>query len=330
MATLEEIRNKIRAQQERRENRGTGTGGDRAMFPFWNTPEGETTTLRFLPDADPDNTFFWVERLIIKLPFQGIRGEHDREVSIQVPCLEMYGMADPIITEINPWWKDDSLKDLARKYYKKRSYLFQGFVVNSAFQEENVPENPIRRFTINKEIYDIIYASLMNPDMEDSPTDYVNGRDFKLTKTTKGQFANYNTSSWSFKTRGLSEQELEAIEKYGLYNLKDYLPEKPTPEKIEVIKEMFQASVNEEAYDPKRWGEYYRPWGYNGDSNSSTVQGARVESSTPAASSAPASTGPTLVEETPEPVATPAAPAASTGKPDASEILRRLKERQQG
>ena len=54
--------------------------------------EGEQSTIRFLPDGDDSNTFFWKERLMIKLPFAGIKGETDsRPVQVQVPCMEMYG-----------------------------------------------------------------------------------------------------------------------------------------------------------------------------------------------------------------------------------------------
>jgi len=334
MATLDEIRAKLLSQQTKSE--GNRSGGDNSMYPFWNTPEGGQTLIRFLPDGDPNNTFFWAERLVIKLPFQGIKGEHDREVLVQVPCMEMYGETCPILAETRPWWKDDSLQPMARKYWKKKSYLFQGFVVQSGFEEKETPENPIRRFMINPSIFEIIKGSLMNPEMEDLPTDYVAGRDFKLVKTSKGGYANYSTSNWSFKTRSLSPDEAQAIETHGLNNLKDYLPAKPTAEQLEAIKEMFQASVNDEAYDPARWSQFYKPSGGNWN-NSNTA-------SAPASTPAPAASTPTAdpfaalqratqaapqVEETvaPAPVAAPTRPA---GTPDANEILRRIKEKQAG
>lgn len=335
MATLDEIRAKLQSQQARGENKGGG--GDRAMYPFWNTPEGQSSTIRFLPDADPTNTFFWVERLVIKLPFQGIKGGDDKEVIVQVPCMEMYGESCPIISETRPWWKDPDLQPMARKYYKKKSYLFQGFVVNSAFEEKELPENPIRRFAINSSIFDIIKSSLMNPEMEDLPVDYQNGRDFKLTKTTKGQYANYSTSNWSFKTRPLNADEAGAIEQYGLFNLKDFLPKKPDAAELQAIKEMFNASVNQEAYDLDRWGNYYKPYGVSGGNSDRDDDFARNTSSAPAASTSPsagaadilsrlkANTAP-VVEDEDDDVA-PVAPAATSTKADAQEILRRIRER---
>ena len=67
MASLAEIRAKLQASNQ--QNTGGSAGGDNAIFPHWNQAEGTTTTVRFLPDADPNNTFFWIERAMIKLPF---------------------------------------------------------------------------------------------------------------------------------------------------------------------------------------------------------------------------------------------------------------------
>ena len=56
MASLAEIRAKLKEQESR--TSGGSSGGDNAIFPFWNMKEGETSTLRFLPDGDESNTFF--------------------------------------------------------------------------------------------------------------------------------------------------------------------------------------------------------------------------------------------------------------------------------
>ena len=68
MATLAEIRAKLKAQDTKSSGTG-GFGGDNAIYPHWNIAEGTEAVLRFLPDKDPNNTFFWVERAMIKLPF---------------------------------------------------------------------------------------------------------------------------------------------------------------------------------------------------------------------------------------------------------------------
>jgi hypothetical protein len=74
MATLAEIRAKLQSMEPNQNNNKPKFQGDNAMFPFWNVPEGSTATMRFLPDGDPDNTFFWTERNIIRLEFPGVVG----------------------------------------------------------------------------------------------------------------------------------------------------------------------------------------------------------------------------------------------------------------
>ncbi len=277
MATLAEIRAKL--QQSSQQNAGSATGGDNAIYPHWNIAEGTSATVRFLPDGDSNNTFFWIERAMIKLPFAGVKGEtNSKPVTVQVPCMEMWGETCPILTEVRPWFKDKSLEEMGRKYWKKKSYLFQGFVVDSKLQEDKTPENPIRRFIIGSQIFNIVKNALMDSEIEELPTDYVRGLDFKIIKTSKGGYADYSTSTWARRERALSEAENAAISQYGLFNLKDFLPKKPTEVELKVIKEMFEASVDGEAFDMERWGQYYKPAGYNAPAGSSNTASAPVAS----------------------------------------------------
>jgi hypothetical protein len=184
--------------------------------------------------------------------------------------MEMYGETCPILSEVRGWFKDPALEDMGRKYWKKRSYIFQGFVVEDGLKETEKPENAIRRFIIGPQIFTLIKSALLDPEMDDLPTDAVNGVDFKLIKTSKGGYADYSTSKWSRRTRPLSDEETANIEKHGLFNLKDYLPKKPGDVELKVIKEMFEASVDGEPFDMDRWGQYFKPAGMSsatGDPN---------------------------------------------------------------
>jgi hypothetical protein len=275
MASLAEIRAKLQAANQ--QNTGGSTGGDNAIFPHWNQAEGTTTTVRFLPDADPNNTFFWIERAMIKLPFAGVKGEtNSKPVTVQVPCMEMWGETCPILTEVRPWFKDKSLEEMGRKYWKKRSYLFQGFVTDTKMTEDKTPENPIRRFIIGSQIFNLVKNALMDAEIEELPTDYVRGLDFKITKTSKGGYADYSTSSWARRERALSDEEKAAIETHGLFDLKSFLPKKPGEVELKVMKEMFEASVDGEAFDMERWGQYFKPAGMGGSGSAtgSTTQAA--------------------------------------------------------
>jgi len=272
MATLAEIRAKLREQENKTGGNTQSSGGDNAIYPHWNMAEGSEAVLRFLPDADPEATFFWKERLMIKLPFAGIKGQTDsRPVTVNVPCMEMYGETCPVLSEVRGWFKDPSLEDQGRKYWKKRSYIFQGFVADNPISEDTTPENPIRRFIIGPQIFQIIKGALMDPEMEELPTDYARGVDFRIKKTSKGGYADYSTSQWSRRERALTDEEKAAVDSHGLYNLNDFLPKKPTEVEVKVIQEMFEASVDGEAYDPDKWGQYFRAPGMSaptGDPNS--------------------------------------------------------------
>jgi len=261
MATLAEIRARLAAQDR---SSSSSANSDGAIYPHWNIEENTSAKVRFLADADPKNAFFWVERAMIRLSFSGIMGQADsKPVIVQVPCMEMYGKdtACPVLAEVRPWFKDPSLEEMGRKYWKKKSYLFQGFVRENPMKEDNTPENPIRRFIISPQIYNLIKSSLMDPELENLPTDESRGLDFTITKTSKGGYADYSTSKWARRETALSATDRAAIDQYGLFNLGDFLPKKPGVTELKIIKEMFEASVNGEAYDTARWGQYYKPAG---------------------------------------------------------------------
>lgn len=265
--TLADIRAKLQAQDNKQ---NSSAPVEKVIYPHWNIPEGSTAKIRFLPDGDERAQYFWVERSMIKLPFVGVKGQADsKRVEVQVPCIEMYGKEHvcPILTEVRTWFKDKSLEEMGRRYWKKKSYLFQGFVRENPIADDISPENPIRRFIISPQIFNLVKTSLMDPEMENLPTDYEAGLDFIVSKTSKGGYADYSTSKWSRKETALSSDELAAIEKYGLFNLSEFLPKKPTDIELKVMTEMFQASVDGRPYDLEAWGSYFKPFGLGNSSN---------------------------------------------------------------
>jgi hypothetical protein len=322
MASLAEIRAKLK-EQETRSSGGGQSQGPNPIYPFWNMKEGESSTLRFLPDGNEDNTFFWAERLMIKLPFSGIKGETgSKPVQVQIPCMEMYGETCNILNEVRGWFKDSSLEDMGRKYWKKRSYVFQGFVTDNPIADDQSPENPVRRFIIGPQIFNIIKQALMDPDMEELPTDYTAGVDFRLNKTSKGGYADYSTSNWARRERPLGDTEMAAVDTHGLFNLSDFLPKKPDATAQKVMQEMFEASVDGEAYDAERWSSYFRPAGMA----QATGDPVAPRAATPAPAAAPAP----ATEAAPAPVAepAPAAEAAPSTEGSASDILAMIRARQ--
>ena len=333
MASLAEIRARLQAAESNKGGQSQG-GGDKSIYPHWNMEEGKEAVLRFLPDGNTKNTFFWAERAMIRLPFNGVKGEMDsKQVMVQVPCVEMWGDACPILAEVRTWFKDKSLEDMGRKYWKKRSYIMQGFVRENPIGDDKTPDNPIRKFIIGPQLFTLIKGALMDPELEELPTDYLRGLDFRIAKTSKGGYADYNTSKWARKESALTETEQAAVEAHGLFDLSTFLPKRPGEVELRVMKEMFEASVDGQPYDTERWGQYFRPAGVNAPAGAAPAVDADEDTPAPKAAPAPVAARPAVVAED-APFDTDDAPAASApvakpaGTQKAEDILAMIRSRQ--
>jgi hypothetical protein len=195
--------------------------------------------------------------------------------------------------------------------------------------EDKTTENPIRRFIIGPQIFATIKSALMDPELEELPTDLLRGLDFRITKTAKGGFADYSTSKWARKESALTEAEQAAIETHGLFDLSTFLPKKPTDVELKVMKEMFEASVDGQPYDTERWGQYFRPAGVNAPAGGSAPAVSHDEDA-PASVAKAAQTVTSSAFDDDEPVVASApvqaAPAAGANK--AEDILAMIRARQ--
>lgn len=262
--TIEQIRAELMAAQ----NPTGGQGGafkftTNASFPFWNAPAGTTSIIRFLPDSDTDRIFFWRERRVIQIPFATVEGHPDlTNVLVEVPCIKMYNKKNtcPILQDTRTLWKTDQ-EDIARIYWPKKSFLYQGFVVDTELEEEAL-ENPIRRFTINPSIHKIIEASLTDPEMDANPADQEFGYDFRIVKTqqTNG-YADYSTSGFARRNRPLNATEKAAVEEHGLYDLSEFLPREPDAAMMDIIVAMYEESRKPNSVYKLEWANTYTPKG---------------------------------------------------------------------
>ena len=128
--------------------------------------------------------------------------------------------------------------------------------------------------------------------------------------------------------------ERSAIDANGLNNLSDFLPKKPTAVELNVIKEMFEASVDGQAYDPDRWSQYFKPVGFKGSSNDGDEERATTSTRSSVAPT-PRVTPKTEVNEdevpfdvddTPPVASTAPKPAATNAR--AEDILAMIRSRQ--
>jgi len=102
---------------------------------------------------------------------------------------------------------------------------------------------------------------------------------------------------------------------------------------LKVMQEMFEASVDGEAYDADRWSNYFRPSGMaarTGDPNTASSNGTATSGTAPVATPAPAPTpevAPAPVAEA-APAEAPAAAAPAETSGNAQDILAMIRARQ--
>jgi hypothetical protein len=205
----------------------------------------------------------------------------------------------------------------------------QGFVRENPIGDDKTPDNPIRKFIIGPQLFTLIKGALMDPELEELPTDTLRGLDFRITKTQKGGYADYNTSKWARKESALTETEQAAVDAHGLFDLSTFLPKKPGDVELKVIKEMFEASVDGQPYDTERWGQYFRPAGVNAPGGAAATnddaEAAPAARTAPAAK--PAASSPAWEDDAAEAAASLVTKPAA-GNQKAEDILAMIRARQ--
>ena len=182
----------------------------------------------------------------------------------------------------------ERLKKIAGQHWIKPIFYYQGFVIKPGMNEDEVPENPIRVFPMLKQVHQVIFSKLMSEEEDgfdrlptgeftiedvntllhgDVPEDEIehfikkfDGINFILKKSKQGDHANYQTSSWAMQPTPLTDEQLEALDKYKLHDLRERLPKQPTDEQYEIMTEMVEVSIgrlmgNDDGYWRKEWKE---------------------------------------------------------------------------
>lgn len=223
-------------------------------------PDNTTATIRFLPDADDNNDLLSIEGCHLVLPFQGIIGDHSQQsdyYAVRVPCFDQYKVGScPVLQDIKPYWKQDSTKDFARTYYKIKTWYYTGFVVQQPVPEITQLEDPRRVFPVSKQLQDRILSGLLNAEFEWSPADDQEGRDFRIIKSKRGEFANYDQSLFSGRTRPWSNEERAAVERFGLIELSTLIPPNPGEEVKQQVWSMYQDSIHLKPFDQAKYPDF--------------------------------------------------------------------------
>lgn len=211
-------------------------------YPFWRMNDGESATVRFLPDANKDNPFgFMVEKHMHTLE---INGENK-----SVPCLKMYDEDCPICKVSSEYYKKDD-KVNGKKYWKKRQYITQALIIEDPLPAddttEETHEGKVRFLTLGYQIYNVIKAAFEDGELDEVPFAYKGGCDFIIKKTKQGDYSTYAVGSrFARKSSNLTEEQLVVVED-NLGDLSDLLPKNPGLDKVQG---MLEASLTGGAFD---------------------------------------------------------------------------------
>ena len=253
------------------------------IFSFKKLKAGDKIRIRFVPDKDDTNDFFWrplntraIKFNSIKVPtgqvyntnlyvsvpaFNAIKGSNGMMPNLPEDYI-YYSSNDVIQQKIKGFWDNtDQGRELYKSFGKKTRYVMQGFVRNEGYEQK------LYRFIINKDLFDIIYSFMSDDEIMDMPSDPIKGKDFILnvneTKISLGGVTrpvnDYSTSKWSNNVTPLTEDELTWLKVNGAYDLKQFVTGKPTAVQEEVMLEMFNASYNNMPYDVKAWSGVFKP-----------------------------------------------------------------------
>lgn len=279
---LKAMRAKMESKNASSQFQNTSTSSD--IFKFGDLKVGDEIRIRFVEDADKTNSFFWRERHSRTLRFDslllpnGTTMMKDTYVSVpafnlksnetsldDLPQEYLYKSNEDVIQQkIKGFWidGDKTSQALYNKFGKKVTYLFQGFVRSPGY------ETKLYRFVINKELFNLIKTFMTDSEIEDVPCDVVNGRDFILRVSEKNAVINgsntkvkdYVTNSkWSSKVTPLTAEEMAYLEENESFDLKKYLPKRPSAEQETIMLNMYNASYDGNPYDIKNWASTYRP-----------------------------------------------------------------------
>ena len=228
----------------------------------------------------------------------------DKKCPILQPVRDMYDEAKAL-KNAGDTQGCDRLEKIAGAHWIKPVFYYQGFVIKPGFAEEEVPENPIRVFPMLKQIHQVIFSKLMSeeedgfdqfpcgefsledvqqlihggeiPDDEmDRIITRLEGINFILKKTRQGKHANYQTSSWASHATALTEEQLLAIDKYGVHPLRERLPDQPSDEQYDLMTDMVNVSIGrllgtDDGYWNPEWEEAgLKPKRMWGDSNNAS------------------------------------------------------------
>lgn len=252
-------------------------GSSNIFYRYKNMDFGQSVTLRFLPassevlenEVQPD---FWIPKKVIRLRFEN-PDQPDSEVVLPIPAMQMYTNCktenDLVLRQAKALFdegdrllkqgKEEESKQVRAKasyHWHRGESIAQCFVIRSPFLEQDAPENIVRLVEMNKQIMNVINSTLKSEDEEVKlaywPCHGRKGTNFVIKKTKSGEWPKYDAGScFSRTTSAWTTEQLEALEKHGLFNLRDFLPAQPTDAEYELLADIVRLSIEgEKVWNP--------------------------------------------------------------------------------
>jgi len=236
--SLDQLKAAFGKQEAKSENSGYWD----KFYPFWKMEEGQQALVRFLPDQNEDNPMgFVVENLSHKLNING----RDRTV----PCLKMFNESCPCC-ELSRKYYDEKDDKMGLKFWRRQEFIGQILVLNSPFEYPHTDEdNPVRLIMLGPKIFKLIQAAFSSGDLEENPTDFAAGYDFRIIKSKQGQYADYTLSKFAPKQTAVPQNLLDRME---LNNLADYRTRKIDRATMDA---MIQADLTGGSFEDKNGGD---------------------------------------------------------------------------
>ena len=211
-------------------------------YPFWNMKEGEQAIVRFLPDADAENSMgFLVEKLMHTLTINGEKKS--------VPCLKMFDDDCPICKVSSAYYKAED-KANGKLYWRKKQHIVQALIVEDPIPADGdsgeTHEGKIRFLAIGYQLFNIIKETFESGELDEIPYAFEGGCDFIIKKTKQGDWPTYAVGSrFARKSTDLTEDQVAFVTD-NMVELGTLLPQHPGSEKVEAMLEAALTGTNYE------------------------------------------------------------------------------------
>lgn len=257
------------ALKKLQESMKSKSGGSSVYYRYKRMDYGQSCTLRFLPSSaelaeNEVQPSFWLERKVIRLRFDD-PAQEGGVVILPIPVMQMYkgGKADDdiILRQVTPLYdeadklkkageqeKSDQVRAKASYHWHRGEAIAQCFVPRSPFVEQDLPENPIRLVELNKQLRTVISNTLNSDDpevkLEAWPCHGKKGTNFVIKKTKSGDWPAYNSGScFSRHVTPWTQEQIAALEKFGLFNLETFLPARPGDDEYKFLAHIVERSI---------------------------------------------------------------------------------------